>query len=676
MKLSDFDRLWNVTTLDDGTFRTHRIGVSVSPWNIDMTLPENERIEAGREFDITANVSYSAPANMEGISVQDPFATLEIPEDYELVEGGLTRTLSLGGPRSYSRVTWRVRAPERSYSGQDDSFSVNASGQVVSTSPAYRDNIGGRVKFEVETYGYLNHPPVITSASVTPDRIPDDGSVSPVVTCEVEDEDGNLREVLIDLTDVGGRDDVRMFDNGQSGGDQTARDGIYTYTIRDDISKGTKTLSITATDSKRGEATVNLTLEVDDLSAFRDPPEIVDLGLYPPEVPNDGFTTSTIWSQVTDPDQDVYSVYADLTPVGGDPEHPMYDDGSSGDMMANDGNYSSTITVSSLIPLGTYSVNITAEDSVGLTTSDTVEIDVILPPVAPEVEDAQADPDRVPNDGETGVVITALVVDGNDDIDEVYADLRTIGGPSKEIMKNDGIYPDENTDDDIWTLETTVGTTVTTGSKRVEITAVDRSGFDDSREVTVTVTQANNRPRIEDYTVESRSVAPGDTVKVFVNASDQDRDISTVILDLSELNMGQVVLNDDGQAPDEESGDMVYSGSFQVSQKITDGTYNVTITVTDLPGDTDISTFTLNVDSGASEGGTTSIPQELFIGIPVALGVFLLIILLFLFLRSRSGRTPRKPPAGRPPQFRPMPPNQGQVPYNQPGSYQARRSVR
>ena len=662
VKLSEFDRLWNVTNLEGGTISTHRIGVSVCPWDIDLSLPDNERVEAGTEFEITANVTYSAPPNMNGLALQDSRAVLDYPEDYELVDDSMVKSISLQGPRSYYRVTWKLRAPERSYKGQDNSFRINASGQVVSTSPAYRDNIGGSTSFEVETYGYLNHPPVISAASVSPDRIPNDGSVFPVITCQVDDQDGNLREVYLDLTDIGREEKVLMYDNGRSGGDETANDGIYTYTIRDEISQGTKTLMIVAEDSKDGIAKFNLTLEVEELSAFRDPPSIDDRGLYPGGVPNDAFTTSVLWAVVTDPDDDVYEVTADLTPVGGQEDHVLYDDGSSGDLIPNDMNYSSTITVPPTVPLGYHTINITAGDTVGLTDTASIEVQVILPPVAPVIEDVQADPESVPNDGESEVVISALILDGNEDIEEVYANLNTLGGASKEIMNNDGIYPDLEGGDDIWSLVTTVKNTVTTGNKQVEITAVDTQGFDDSKKVTVTVIQSNNEPRIVDYIVEDRSVSSGEEVKVFVNITDEDGDIREVILDLSEIGGGEITLNDDAQSPDVEASDLVFSGSFVVPGNLSDGVYNITIIATDLPGDTDSATFTITVSS-ASQGDGSTLPQELFIGVPIALGVFLLIILLFLFLRKRSPKGP--PMQGRPPQFRPTSPP-GRPPYQGP----------
>lgn len=648
LKREDFDRMWNVTVFIDGglDLDTHRIGVAASPWSIDLELPSNEKVQAGTNFEIEANITYSAPIAMEGIAVQDPSAVLSIPDEYELVSGGQVRSISLGGPRSWTVVNWTVKAPDKSYTDQDVTFNLNTSGQVVSSSPAYRDLIGYGISFQVRTTGYLNHPPVISSASVTPDRIPDDGSILPQITCRVDDVDGNLNQVTIDLSKAGGIPTQRMYDDGQSGGDEEAGDGIYSYMIRKDLSKGTKVLVITATDMKQGEATAEVTLEVADASEFTEAPVFLDYGVIPEGVPNDGFTTSLLWAVVEDPENDIHSVYADLTQLGGDKSQRLYDDGTSGDVFSGDHNYSVDFTAGPEVPLARYDVPITAEDDAGHFTVATLEVEVIVPPVPPQVEDVMAEPNSVPNDGKTKTIITALVTDLNDDVMEVHANLLSIQGAKKVLMTNDGIYPDENGEDDVWTLEITVSISATTGPRKIKITAEDNFGGSDSKDLTLTIVQANNPPDIVDYRLDKTTAVKGDEITVFVNVTDLDNDIASVEVDLSELNLGKVSLNDNGQFPDAVSADLLYSGSFVLEGNISAGDYNITITVRDFAGDHKTVKTIITIE-GEEDSAVLPLNRELFIGIPVGLGFLLLVILVFFLIRKQ--RTPSPPPQYRPP---------------------------
>ncbi|MGA1821316.1 MAG: hypothetical protein ACMUIG_02170 [Thermoplasmatota archaeon] len=646
IKRDDFDRMWNITTRMDQTIDTHRIGIAAAPWSIDLTLPSNEKAEAGTTFEIEANITYSAPIAMEGIAVQDPSALLTIPEEYELVSGGRVRSLSITGPRSWSVVNWTVRTPDRSYSGQDIKFYLNTSGQVVSSSPAYRDIIGYGTSFEVETWGYLNHPPVISSAKVTPERIPDDGSIQPIITCRVDDEDGNLNQVTIDLSKAGGISTQRMYDDGRSGGDEEAGDGIYSYMIRKELSKGSKTMIITAADTKQGEDTAEVTLEVADAAEFTEAPVFIDQGATPDTVPNDGFTTSLLWATVEDPENDILSVYADLTNIGGENKQRLYDDGTSGDVFSDDGTYSVEFIVSPAVPLAKYDITITAEDGVGHLTTATVEIEIIIPPVPPQVEDVMADPDIVPNDGKSKTTITALVTDLNDDVVEVHANLLSIQGSRKVSMRDDGVYPDQAGGDDVWTLEINISTSASTGSRSIEITAEDSMGGTDSKDLILTVIQANNPPNIIDYWLDRSTAVMGDEISVFVNVSDQDNDIASVELDLSELGLGKVGLNDNGQFPDAASSDMIYSGSFLLEGNISAGDYNITITVTDFAGDKDTAVTKITIE-GEGESTLISLNQEVFIGIPIGLGILLLILLVFFLIRKQRAPAAQK-------QFRPI----------------------
>ncbi|MFO8050243.1 MAG: choice-of-anchor X domain-containing protein [Thermoplasmatota archaeon] len=650
----DFDRLWNVYQREGGVLSTHRYGVSAAPWNI-MELDYTQMVEAGTTFEISANISYNAPTGMDGALVEDAQAFLDIPEDYSMEGTAQSQSLNINGPGTFSEVVWQVRSPDKSYAGQDQRFTLNTSGIVTVSDPAHRDRIGGTINFDIEAYGFLNHPPSISAAMIDPPYVPDDGSVQPLITCIPIDEDGNLIQVTVDLSSVGGSSIQRMYDNGNNG-DKVEDDGIYSYMIRSEMPTGEWTFQITAKDSKGGYAYSNVSIKVDPISEFTQAPDIEDSGVTPKGVPNDGFTTGTVWAIVRDPEDDVERVTADLSPIGGDDDQKLYDNGNNGDLFTNDDNYSFMFTVDPLTQLGSYQIEITASDATGHESLDRVWIDVILPPVPPQITAASVIPEEVPNDGETIVTLTAIVEDGNEDVDEVWVDLAPLKGMSTTMMRDDGVAPDARKDDDMWTVEFTVPESVSSGLKgNIEITARDRTNLEGTGQFSIRVLQANSDPSIIDFKVSDQTVRPGDETIVSANVTDPDNDPLEVLLILTELNMNNVQMSDDGVAPDEVEDDQTFTAIVKIPESAPPGDYNVTIRVSDGRGGEYESLFVLNVtaeDEGPKEVGLNT---YIYIGIPVGLGLILIILILLYMFRRSAGQQEA-------PVRRPMPPNLQRAP--------------
>ncbi|MFW3145476.1 MAG: hypothetical protein ACMUIE_01530 [Thermoplasmatota archaeon] len=646
-----FDRMWNVYMVEDGGIRTHRYGMTAAPWQVrELEAPRS--VEAGTVFQVTANITYNAPPVLSGAAAENSQAILDIPEDFSIENSAPNKPLTIGGPRSYNNVAWDVRAPDKSYVGQDIKFHINASGIVTGSEPAHRDRIGCAKDFEVEAIGFLNHPPIVNAADVQPAYVPDDGSVQPIITCIPFDEDGNLLQVTVDLSAVGGSPTQKMYDNGDPRyGDEVDDDGTYSYLLRSQMPVGEWTFMITARDSKGGLGYGNVTIRVDPISEFTEAPEFKDAGVFPQGVPNDGFTPGTIWAIIEDQEDDVERVSADLSAIGGDDDQKLYDDGSNGDLFSKDGNWSFTFTVDPLTPLDKYQIEIRATDTTGHESMDRIWLDVILPPVPPVITEVSPNPETVVNDDETKVVVTAIVEDDNDDVVEVTVDLSPVGGRSSEMMRDDGISPDSRAGDDMWTVEFTVPDTVSTGMKgRIDVTAVDSAGFSDTKSFSLTVEKANSPPDILDYRVSKFNVKPGDQITVEANLTDPDLELLDALLILTELNMSDVPLTDDGEAPDREADDMTFTGSFRIPDNAAGGSYNITLEVIDPAGAKKSVTFKIEVmveEEGADEA---SLPLYLFIGGPSA-GLLVLILLLGFVYYKKSR------PSGQPaPGFRPMPP--------------------
>ncbi len=657
---AQFQSLWNVYERDDGGIGNHRIGVSASPWIIhDIEKPKN--VEAGTEFEITANITYSAPPVFNGVELQDPTAFLKLPDDFMMAEGSQTKVLEMTAPRTYSTVTWIVKAPDRTYAGQDYKFYINATGNVVVSDPAHRDRIGQSSNFEVEAYGFLNHAPRITSASIDPDYIPDDGSKQPIINCLPSDEDGNIYRVTVDLSSIGMSSDQRMYDDGRTGGDSVADDGIYSYKITREVPRGEWTLMITVRDSKGAQAYANVTLKVDPLSEFTEKPDFIDAGADPAKVPNDGYTLVTIWAIVEDAENDIDEVIADLTPLGGDKKQELNDDGIDGDLFSNDDNYSFAFSVGPLISLDKYQIELKAIDETEHETIERVWVDVILPPVPPTIIQILVEPNTIVNDDEETAQVIVTVEDDNDDVDEVWVDLTPLRGGSETRMKYEG--------DDTWTLEFTASSSVTPGLKgKIEVTAMDLTGLSASEDFSITIEKANSAPEILDISVSKYNVRSGDEITITVNVTDADPldlDNLVVTLDLSGFLISDIDLKDDGEGVDQEAGDLTFSGTFAVPTLLFSGNRTITVTVEDSKGAQSSEDIVLNVDALDGEVGEVldKIGTIFYIGIPVVCGAILLILVLAAVLKSRSSNKARLPPQryppGRGPPMRPPPNMQG-----------------
>lgn len=103
-----------------------------------------------------------------------------------------------------------------------------------------------------------------------------------------------------------------------------------------------------------------------DVQYFRDPlkgPRIPGAQANPNQVPNSQATSVFFTAYVTDPDDNVTGVTADLSPVGGGISEVMYDDGTHGDVTPGDDTYSLQFTVPAGIDEGPKALRVTATDA-------------------------------------------------------------------------------------------------------------------------------------------------------------------------------------------------------------------------------------------------------------------------------------------------------------------------
>jgi len=229
--------------------------------------------------------------------------------------------------------------------------------------------------------------PKVINAKAEPDTAPNDGSGSTLITTFISDPDGDVSNVVVDLTPIGGSSTQQMYDDGTNG-DVTLGDGTYSYlaAIPNGNSLGEKTLGITATDGASNTGDNIATFTVVDLS-----PQVINAQAEPDTAPDDGTGSTLITASVSDPNSDFSGdIKVDITPIGGGSSQQMYDDGTNGDVTPGDGTYSYLASVSNGTSTGEKALVITATDDAANTGEGTATLTVFNPDVVivdnPEAE--------------------------------------------------------------------------------------------------------------------------------------------------------------------------------------------------------------------------------------------------------------------------------------------------
>ncbi|MEW6096264.1 MAG: choice-of-anchor X domain-containing protein, partial [bacterium] len=149
--------------------------------------------------------------------------------------------------------------------------------------------------------------------------------------------------------------------------------GSFTATFMVDSQPyGTKTITATGVLSNTPAEAIFVLL--DSL-----PPTIVNPHAIPEIVKIDKQVKLT--AGVTDDYSGVKAVYIDLTPIEGSPNQSMFDDGTNGDEIANDGIYTYKTTIPNSVPYGVKNLVITAADIVSNISRGTITLQVINPKI-------------------------------------------------------------------------------------------------------------------------------------------------------------------------------------------------------------------------------------------------------------------------------------------------------
>lgn len=282
---------------------------------------------------------------------------------------------------------------------------------------------------------------------------------------------------------------------------------------------------------------------------------------------------------------------------------------------------------------GNYTFLVTVTDPYGLSDQlrTSVEVREGSPNRPPVITSFNADDRTLSTGGSTRISVVAFDQD-EDPLEYDYdAILGTITGSGDQVTYNAPSVP---------------------GTDTVSVRVSDPEGASDQRELTISITKdsSNAPPSIRflhlDPPVYNISMIGRDVI-LTAEVEDPDglNDISLVIADLSSLggSTGRSML-DDGNYPDNSSGDGVFSLIVVLPEPPMNGLYTITVTVVDSSNEESTDSIDLQIDiksSGEVTGGrSSSTDSNMIVIVLVILFIIVVAGVLIILRRSRRKRAP------------------------------------
>ncbi|MEW5760475.1 MAG: CARDB domain-containing protein [Candidatus Thermoplasmatota archaeon] len=299
---------------------------------------------------------------------------------------------------------------------------------------------------------------------------------------------------------------------------------------------------------------------------FNDKPEIEYVNVLPDKVENDGRARVKFIANVFDKDgrDDIENVLMDISALGLNSQK-LFDDGTNGDELANDWNFTYETVIERSIAPGVKNLILKVRDKSGEEDVREIFFEVLKSNSPPKIISAKADPEKIFNDGKTKLRIDVEVedMDGLDDIASVMIDLKELGG-TKEEMTTDG--------NGIYTIQTTVGKSVEPGLKKIKIDVSDKDGATSSYEIEIEVLKVNKQPKIKSFSVEPKTALNDGTSKVLFKLEAEDDGNVEVLIDLTQIEMGKKkMILEDG----------IYIFEVVIGKNVQPGEKKISVTVID-----------------------------------------------------------------------------------------------
>ncbi|AEE20301.1 T9SS C-terminal target domain-containing protein [Dokdonia sp. 4H-3-7-5] len=464
--------------------------------------------------------------------------TADSDDELNVIVNGITYTEGDGNLIDNGDDTWSLQIPNGSEL-PDGTYDVDVSVEDTVGNTA-SDNTTDELTIDSASPTTPTVDPQITN------------DTTPLIT-GTADSDDELTVIVNGITYTEG--DGNLTDNGddtwslQIPNGSELPDGTYDVDVSVEDTVG-NTASDATTDELTIDATAPTTPTVD------------------PQTAND---TTPLITGTADSDDELTVIVNGVTYTEGD-----------GNLIDNgDDTWSLQIPDGNELPDGTYDVDVSVEDTVGNTASDTTTDELIIDATAPTTP--TVDP-QTTND------TTPLITGTADSDDELTVIVNGI-----TYTESDGNLTDNG--DDTWSLQIPDGNEIPDGTYDVDVSVEDTVG-NTASDITI------DELSIDSASPTTPTVDPqttNDTTPLITGTADSDDELTVIV-------NGVTYTEGDGNLTD--NGDDTFSLQIPDGNELPDGTYDVDVSVEDTVGNTasDITTDELTIDS-ASPTTPTVDPQ-------------------------------------------------------------------
>ncbi|MGA1872701.1 MAG: S8 family serine peptidase [Thermoplasmatota archaeon] len=284
---------------------------------------------------------------------------------------------------------------------------------------------------------------------------------------------------------------------------------------------------------------------------------------------------------------------------------------------------------------GEYTFHARAYDGDRFSAIASCEIMIQNPNNPPEMIRIIAAPRPLPLDGMTPLMITAEVDDPDlpGDILTVVADLTSLGGPSRAVMRDDGTDPDQVEDDADFSLHFIPSFQTVPGIHLVEVTVTDLEGSTDGDTIEVEIVAEADCV----FTLSDDDVFDGQIIHMELRVESPIPVRSVHFISGIVPDSGRLELTDNGRNGDRVAGDSVYGADLKVVAR--PGAYNYSVEVvcesgselTSISGSIFVSSL-----SGDGEEESGFIFEVAVLVVILVLMLAVVVVIALLMVRSRG----------------------------------------
>ncbi|WP_405223940.1 Ig-like domain-containing protein [Dokdonia sp. Asnod1-B02] len=507
------DETYDVDASVEDTFGNTASDTTTDELVIDATAPTTPTVTAQTTNDTTPLITGTADSD----------------DELTVIVNGVTYTEGDGNLIDNGDDTWSLQIPDGSEI-PDGTYDVDAS---------VEDTVGNTAS-DTTTDELIIDATAPTTPTVTAQTTND---TTPLIT-GTADSDDELTVIVNGITYTEG--DGNLIDNG---------DDTWSLQIPDgsELPDGTYDVDASVEDTVGNTASDNTTDElIIDATAPNSP-------TVTPQTTND---TTPLITGTADSDDELTVIVNEITYTEGD-----------GNLIDNgDDTWSLQIPNGSELPDGTYDVEVSVEDTVGNTASDTTADELVIDATAPTTPTVTA---QITND------TTPLITGTADSEDELTVIVNGI-----TYLETGADLTDNG--DDTWSLQIPDGSELLDGTYDVNASvedAVGNTASDTTTNELVIDATAPTTPTVDSQTT-------NDTTPLVTGTADSDDELTIIVNGVTYLETGTDLT---------DNGDDTWSLQIPDGSELLDGTYDVNASVEDAVGNTasDTTTNELVIDATA-----------------------------------------------------------------------------